>query len=182
MFEKSWTSRAYGLGLVTLALTAVLALTASTAQAVTPGDEPPAIDLPDQTGKSVNLNELEGKVVLIDFWASWCGPCKQEMPVLETLHKKYQSEGLVIVGVNIDNSERKMNNFLKGTSVTFRRVRDKKLKVASRYEPPSMPSSYFIGRDGKVRHVHEGFRKSDAAKLEAQIKQLLAEPPTPPPK
>ena len=153
----------------------IMALASSTAYAVAPGDEPPPINLPDQAGNSVDLSKLEGKVVLIDFWASWCGPCKQEMPVLEALHKKYESAGLVIVGVNIDKSEKKMNNFLKATPVTFRQVHDNKLKVASRYEPPSMPSSYFIGRDGKIRRVHEGFRKTDAAKLEAQIKQLLAE-------
>lgn len=155
----------------------VIAFTAATAHALTPGDTPPPISLPDQTGKAVDLGKLEGKVVLIDFWASWCGPCKQEMRVLETLHKKYASEGLVIVGVNIDSSDKKMNNFLKATPVTFRQVRDKKLQIASRYEPSTMPSSYFIGRDGKIRHVHEGFRKNDAGKLEARVKALLAESP-----
>jgi hypothetical protein len=84
----------------------------------------------------------------------------------------------VIVGVNIDNNQKKMANFLKGTPVTFRQVRDSKLEVASRYEPSTMPSSFFVGRDGKVRHVHEGFRRKDAAKLEAQVKQLLSEPST----
>ena len=151
-------------------------MSASAVYALAPGDEPPAINLPDQSGAQVDLADLRGKVVLIDFWASWCGPCKQEMPVLEALHKKYSEDGLVIVGVNIDNQEKKMANFLKSTPVTFRQVRDKKLRVASRYEPPTMPSSYFIGRDGKIRVVHEGFRNKDAAKLEAEIKVLLAEP------
>ncbi|MDH3728888.1 MAG: TlpA family protein disulfide reductase [Myxococcales bacterium] len=166
---KSSISRTCGLGLL------VIVFGAATAHALTSGDTPPPISLPDQAGKSVDLGKLEGKVVLIDFWASWCGPCKQEMPVLEALHKKYESQGLVVVGVNIDNSDKKMNNFLKATPVTFRQVRDKKLQIASRYEPSTMPSSYFIGRDGKIRHVHEGFRKNDAGKLEARIKELLAE-------
>jgi thiol-disulfide isomerase/thioredoxin len=155
-------------------LTAVL-LVASTAGALAPGDAPPAIDMPDQAGKKVDLHELKGKVVLIDFWASWCGPCKQEMPVLEELHKKYAKDGLVIVGVNIDNNAKKMNNFLKGTPATFRIVHDRKLDIASKYEPATMPSSYFIGRDGKVRYVHEGFKKRDAAELEQRIKTLLAD-------
>jgi peroxiredoxin len=68
-----------------------------------------------------------------------------------------------------------MNNFLKGTPVTFRIVHDRKLNVASKYEPETMPSSYFIGRDGKVRYVHEGFRKKDATEMEERIKTLLAE-------
>jgi len=150
-------------------------LVASYASALAPGDAPPAIDMPDQTDKKVNLSALKGKVVVIDFWASWCGPCRQEMPVLEELYKKYAAQGLVIIGINIDSNSKKMNNFLKGTPVTFRIVHDRKLAVASKYEPETMPSSYFIGRDGKIRHVHEGFRKKDAAEIEARIKGLLAE-------
>jgi thiol-disulfide isomerase/thioredoxin len=150
-------------------------LVASAASALAPGDAPPAIDMPDQAGKKVNLSELKGKVVVVDFWASWCGPCKQEMPVLEVLHKKYAKEGLVIVGVNIDNNPKKMNNFLRGTPVSFRIVHDRKLAVASKYEPETMPSSYFIARDGKIRYVHEGFRKKDAGEIEERIKGLLAE-------
>ena len=65
--------------------------------------------MPDLAGKKVDLAELKGKVVLVDFWASWCGPCKEEMPVLEALHEKYAEEGLVIVGVNIDNNKKKMD-------------------------------------------------------------------------
>ncbi len=154
---------------------ALVLLVASTASALAPGDAPPAIDMPDEAGKKVDLNELKGKVVLVDFWASWCGPCKQEMPVLEELHKKYAKQGLVIVGINIDNNPKKMANFLKGAPVSFRIVHDRKLAVASKYEPETMPSSYFIGRDGKIRYVHAGFRKKDATELEERIKALLAE-------
>jgi thiol-disulfide isomerase/thioredoxin len=154
---------------------ALVLLLASSARALAPGDAPPAIDMPDQAGKKVDLNELKGKVVLVDFWASWCGPCKQEMPVLEELHKKYAKQGLVIIGVNIDNNAKKMNNFLRGTPASFRIVHDRKLAVAAKYEPETMPSSYFIGRDGKIRYVHEGFRKKDAEELEQRIKTLLAE-------
>ena len=154
---------------------AAMLLTASGARALTPGDAPPAIDMPDQTGANVELAALKGKVVLVDFWASWCGPCKKEMPVLEALNVKYAAQGLVIVGVNIDSSSKKMNKFLKGTPVSFRIVHDRKLVVANRYEPETMPTSYFIGRDGKVRYVHEGFDKGDAAGIEERVKALLAE-------
>ncbi len=155
-------------------LTAAL-LVASTAAALEAGGTPPPIDLPDQHGKKVDLSELKGKVVVVDFWASWCAPCRQEMPVLEGLHKKYADRGLVVVGINIDNSKKKMDKFLQGSPVTFRIVHDPKITVAQRYEPSTMPTSYFIGRDGNLRHVHEGFRKKDAEEIEARIKSLLAE-------
>lgn len=156
---------------------AIFVLLASSAQALSPGEEPPAIDLRDLAGKRVDLRGLAGSVVVIDFWASWCEPCKDAMPALESLHERYAREGVVVIGVNIDSSTKKMNRFLERNPVRFRIVHDRKLAVASKYEPPEMPSTYFIGRDGKLRHVHAGFRKGDAEKLESQIKALLAEQP-----
>ena len=148
---------------------------ASGAQALEVGDAPPAIDLPDQSGAKVSLAELRGKVVLVDFWASWCAPCREEMPALQALHEKYAEDGLVIVGINIDRSPKQMNRFLKGSPVTFRIVHDSKKKVASTYAPSAMPTSYFIGRDGTLRYIHEGFRTEDTPALEAQLKSLLAQ-------
>jgi thiol-disulfide isomerase/thioredoxin len=181
MYAKSSTSEsARGRGrrctmkLRLCTLGAVL-LVGSTAAALKTGDAPPPIDLPDLAGKKVDLAELKGKVVLVDFWASWCGPCKQEMPVLESLHAKYADQGLVIVGINIDNNPKKMKNFLKGAPVSFRIVHDPKITIAQRYEPSTMPSSYFIGRNGKLRYIHEGFRKKDAEEIEKRVKELLAE-------
>ena len=156
------------------ALTACL-LIASSARALAPGDVPPAIDMPDLNNQKVDWASLEGKVVLLDFWASWCGPCKEAMPVLEALSRKYAAQGLVIIGVNIDSSRKKMSKFLKTMPVSFRIVHDRKLVIANRYEPDTMPTSYFIGRDGKIRYVHQGFEKGDAAGIEARLKALLAE-------
>jgi thiol-disulfide isomerase/thioredoxin len=145
------------------------------ADALRKGDRPPPIGLADTSGEAVDLEALRGKVVVVDFWASWCGPCREEMPVLEALHKKYQEDGLVIVGVNIDRNRKKMNNFLKGFPVTFRIVPDPKLEVAARYEPPSMPTSYFIGKDGTLRYMHEGFHEEDVSEIESRLQVLLAE-------
>lgn len=97
------------------------------------------------------------------------------MPVLESLHRKYVEQGLVVVGISIDRKSKKMNEFLKSTPVSFRIVHDPDAEVASRYQPPSMPSSYFIDRRGKLRYVHEGFEDEDAEELEARVKALLAE-------
>jgi thiol-disulfide isomerase/thioredoxin len=154
---------------------AVALLAGSTAAALKAGDTPPPIDMPDQHGEKVDLSELEGKVVVVDFWASWCAPCRQEMPVLQALHEKYAGQGLVIIGVNIDSSKKKMDKFLQAAPVTFRIVHDPKITIPQRYEPSTMPSSYFIGREGKLRYVHEGFRKEDAEGIEAKIKALLNE-------
>jgi thiol-disulfide isomerase/thioredoxin len=155
-----------------------LVLVMSTASALAPGDTPPPIGMSDRTGRIVDLQDLKGKVVVIDFWASWCRPCRQEMPVLEALHEKYAADGLVIIGINIDSSVKKMNKFLEGAPVSFRIVHDRKLEIASRYEPPTMPSSYFISRDGKVRYIHKGFSNEDAPGFEARIKTLLADAST----
>ena len=160
----------FGVALVTASMVA------STALALDPGKAPPSIDMADLKGKKVDLKALQGKVVLVDFWASWCGPCKEEMPVLQSLHEKYAWQGLVIIGINIDNNPKKMNNFLKATPVEFRIVHDPKTTIAQKYEPSTMPSSYFIGRDGTLRYLHEGFHKKDAAEIESRIKALLAEP------
>ena len=157
-----------------IALLAALSI-ATVAGAVEPGEVPPPIDLPDLNGDEVDLSALEGKVVVVDFWASWCGPCRKEMPLLQTFHEKYAKDGLVIIGVNLDRSAKKMRSFLEKTTVTFRIVHDPKAKTAQRYAPRAMPTSYFIGRDGKVRYVHEGFTPDDAHPLETRIQALLGD-------
>ena len=152
---------------------ALLAAAVGPALALSEGSRAPEIGLRDTRGRSVRMSQLRGKVVLVDFWASWCRPCAEEMPVLERLHEKYGDDGLVIVGVNIDNEEANMKRFLRRTPVSFRVVHDGAHRVADRYSPPRMPSSYLIDRRGVVRYVHAGFRSSDAREIEAHVKQLL---------
>lgn len=145
------------------------------ALAVAEGDGAPDIKLTDLSGKPVSLASLKGKVVLVDFWASWCKPCREELPVLEQLHKKYSAEGLAIIGVNVDSDAKTAKKFLADNklALSFALANDAQHKVAESYAPPTMPSSYLIGRDGKVRFVHAGFRSSDAKRMEAEIQQLL---------
>ena len=138
------------------------------------GARQPEIGLRDRSGNTIDLASLKGKVVLVDFWASWCAPCKQEMPVLERLHQKYKKDGLVIVAVSVDKDASNIADFLKQVRVTFPIVHDQDHSVADRFKPPRMPSSYIVDRKGIVRHVHGGFRPDDAAALEAEIKALLA--------
>lgn len=156
-----------------LAVVALVATSVLPAQALSRGSRAPEIGLRDTEGRPVRLSRLRGKVVLVDFWASWCGPCRQEMPFLERLHDEYADQGLVVVAVNIDNDESNMRRFLRRTPVSFRVVHDGRRRVADRYDPPSMPSSYLIDERGVVRYVHEGFRASDARAIERQVKRLL---------
>lgn len=141
--------------------------------ALNAGARAPEIGADDLNGSRVTIGGLRGKVVLVDFWASWCDPCKRELPVLERLHGEYHSRGLEIVGVNIDRRESNMRSFLRRTPLSFTIVHDGDQRIAGRYRPPRMPSSYLIDRRGVVRHVHEGFRASDAAGIERRIRELL---------
>lgn len=152
---------------------ALVAATALPAYALRRGSRAPEIGLRDTNGRAVRMSSLRGKVVVVDFFASWCRPCRQEMPVLERLHDQYGDQGLVIVGVNLDTERSNMDRFLRQVPVSFRVVHDPRHQVADRYNPPAMPSSYIIDRRGVVRHVHEGFEARDAAVFEREIRALL---------
>jgi thiol-disulfide isomerase/thioredoxin len=137
------------------------------------GQPAPEIQLKDLSGKPVSLASFKGKVVIVDFWASWCGPCRQSMPVLERLSKTYKDKGLVILGVNVDNDVKSASKFLAEVPVSFVVVNDASKSVAKAYAPPTMPSSYIVDRDGRVRRVHAGFKSADAKELELEVQQLL---------
>ena len=154
-------------------LALALALFSGPAQALDKGSAAPEIALKTLNGEPVKLSALKGKVVLIDFWASWCAPCRESMPFLEKLSKSYKSQGLVVLGVNIDNDVDAARKFLKEMPVSFQVVNDAQKQVAKAYAPPTMPSSYIIDKRGVVHVVHAGFRRADAAAIEAEIKSLL---------
>jgi peroxiredoxin len=151
-----------------------LTLLAAGVHALDAGAKMPEIGLNDLSGKPVNLASLAGKVVVVDFWATWCAPCKEELPVLQKLYKKYGAQGLVIIGVSVDKDAANLGGFLKKLAVTFPVVHDANHGVSGRYAPPRMPSSYIVDRKGIVRYVHGGFRADDAAVFEKQIQELLA--------
>jgi cytochrome c biogenesis protein CcmG, thiol:disulfide interchange protein DsbE len=154
---------------------ALILLLASHAAALDSGARLPEIGLQSLAGKRIDVASLKGKVVLIDFWASWCAPCKQEMPVLERLYQKYKDRGLVVVGVSVDQEATNVGGFLKQLKVSFPIVHDKAHEVANRFHPPRMPSSYIADRNGVVRHVHGGFRAGDDAAIERELTALLAQ-------
>ena len=155
-------------GLLALLLT-------TTAAALDVGEAAPAFALPSRDGTTVSLAEHAGSVVLVDFWASWCGPCLQSMPFLDQLQKKLGPDGFVVLGVNLDEVREEADRFLAAHPVDFRIVFDPESRVPPAYGMRAMPSSYVVGRDGKVRAVHLGFRRDDAAKIEAEVRDALKE-------
>ncbi len=126
-------------------------------------------------GLEGSLPEWKGHVVLVDFFASWCGPCKESFPALQELHKKYSGQGLVIVAVNVDKKSADMEAFLKKFDVSFAVVRDGASKLISEVKVPTMPSSFILNREGKVVSAHRGFkgdetRKKYVEEIEALLK------------
>jgi cytochrome c biogenesis protein CcmG, thiol:disulfide interchange protein DsbE len=150
-----------------------LAAGATVAGALSAGSPAPEIGLEDMTGRPIRLADLRGKVLVVDFWASWCGPCKEELPVLDRLYRKHRQDGLVVIGVSQDRDEANIRSFLRRQPVSFPIVHDAGHRVAKRYRPPRMPSSYVVDRKGIVRHVFEGYGAGDAARLEQAVRALL---------
>jgi peroxiredoxin len=158
-------------------LVALVAGTAATVAAVETGGRAPELGERSLGGQPIRMADLRGKVVIVDFWASWCEPCREEMPVLERLHRRYRERGLVVVGVSVDRTERNARAFLRRTRVSFPIIHDASHRIANRYSPPKMPSSYIIDRRGIIRHIHEGFQPSDAQRIEREVRALLQERP-----
>lgn len=121
--------------------------------------------------------DVAGKVVLVDFWASWCAPCKASFPAMAELQRKFADRGLVILAVSVDENAKAYAKFLEKQKPGFATVRDTELRLVAQLEAPTMPTSYLVDRKGVIRFRHEGFH--GAASVEAyekEIAQLLAEP------
>ena len=134
--------------------------------------EAPAFQLPTDTN-SVSLEKLKGKVVYLDFWASWCTPCRKSFPWMKEMQSKYKDKGLVVVAVNLDKSKDKAGEFLGNFDYDFVIAYDPEGKTAESYKVMGMPSSYVIDRNGQLQMTHIGFRESDTDKLETTIRELL---------
>jgi len=136
------------------------------------GQRAPGFSLPSLKGARVSLASLKGKVVLLDFWAQWCEPCKKELPELEKLSKQYAGK-LVILGVNIDKSRDNAVKLARELGLSFEVLLDPSGLVAGQYDLPKMPTSYLIDKKGIVRFVHEGFEgSSDVERLKQELDVL----------
>ena len=149
-------------------LIAVLTLFAPLAFALDVGQPVPDVDLPD-SAVAQKLSDLKGKIVYVDFWASWCGPCKQSFPWMNEMQRKYGSKGLQIVAINVDAKRTDADKFLAQNSPAFALAFDSKGESPRRFGVKAMPTSALIGADGKVLYVHQGFRLEERAELEARL-------------
>ena len=135
----------------------------------------PGDTLPDLKSLQLEgtLPDLSGKVVHLDFWASWCVPCRKSFPVLENLHQTYGSKGYVLIGVSMDERQPDMDRFLKKNPVSFATVRDAQEKLASKVRPPGMPTSYFFGPEGRLDSVHPKYEGEATRKKYVEIIERL---------
>jgi thiol-disulfide isomerase/thioredoxin len=125
-------------------------------------------------GLEGRLPRLKGKVVYLDFWASWCGPCKASFPVLNNWQQQFAANGFTVLGVSVDEKASEMGQFLKSMPASFPVVRDATQKLVANADVKTMPTSFLIDRKGTIRHVHQGFRRQDEETLTRQISVLLA--------
>lgn len=156
-------------------LTGALLVALAGVCAAVPSGNAPDFTLRTMDGKNLRLQEQRGRVVLVNFWATWCGPCRQEMPLLNQLYQKYQGSGFTLLGVNVDDDSRNAVNVANKLGVSFPVLLDSEKKVSKLYDLNSMPSTLLIDRDGKVRYVHRGYQAGYEALYEKQIRELLKE-------
>ena len=170
----------------TLLVAGLLLSAAVGAGPVSVGDAAPSVELPLLTahqneglslpaGTPFSLGDLEGKVVYLDFWASWCGPCRMSFPRLEQLRQELGPLGFEVFAINVDEFETDATNFLSEIPVTYPLLYDGGGTAPQRYGILGMPTAYLIDREGQVRLIHQGFRKNDEVQLRAQILELLGE-------
>ena len=156
----------------TTLLLVLSALLCSSAFAMEVGQVAPDFELPGRA-TAVKLSDYKGKTVYLDFWASWCGPCKQSFPWMNEMQSRYGAKGLRVVGINLDQKGEDARDFLKDTTASFDVAFDQSGKTPKSFAIKGMPTSVLIGPDGRVISVHSGFKPEQKPELEQQIKQAL---------
>jgi thiol-disulfide isomerase/thioredoxin len=156
-------------------LVAVLVAVAWPAAATDGSPPAPAFTLTSRAGKPVSLADLKGQVVMINFWASWCGPCRQEFPALDEMYKKYKPMGFEMVGINVESEKADAEKFLGATPVSFPILFDPDNKVSGTYGVSAMPTTFLVDRQGRLRWQHRAYKAGDEALYIEQIRAMLRE-------
>lgn len=159
--------------LQTLLLALCLAWFSTPTQSKEINQPAPNFTLKSIAGSNLKLSEYRGQVILLNFWASWCGPCRQEMPILESLHNRYKDLGFTVLGVNVEKDPSKAQEYLKEVSVTFPILLDTQNSTSELYNVEAMPTTVIIDRDGNMRYLHKGYKSGFEDKYEQEIKVLI---------
>ena len=139
------------------------------------GQPAPDFALKSSTGENLRLSEYRGEVVMINFWATWCGPCRQEMPLLDELYTRYERVGFSLLGVNIDDDSSRAMDMISELGINFPVLFDDRKDVSKLYQVEAMPVTILIDREGNVRHVHHGYKPGYEQKYLDEIRSLLRE-------
>ncbi|HEX9707008.1 MAG TPA: TlpA disulfide reductase family protein [Steroidobacteraceae bacterium] len=144
--------------------------------AATDGSPPaPEFRLTDRAGGELALSGLKGQVVMINFWASWCGPCRQEFPALDQIYSKYKPMGFQMLAINVESEKADAERFLGQTPVSFPILFDPDNKVSGNYGVSAMPTTFLVDRQGRLRWQHRAYKPGDEAKYIERIRAMLRE-------
>ena len=160
---------------LTFGLLVTIVAATSLASSGLEGQSAPDFALKSSTGENLRLSEYRGDVVMINFWATWCGPCRQEMPLLDELYSRYKRVGFNLLGVNIDDDSRRAMQMIEELGVKFPVLFDSNKEVSKLYEVEAMPVTVLVDREGNVRYVHHGYKPGYEDKYLDQVRSLLRE-------
>jgi peroxiredoxin len=135
----------------------------------------PDFTLKSRSGENLRLEDFRGQVVMLNFWASWCGPCRQEMPLMDTIYEQYKDLGFTVLAVNVDENREEAHRFLDKVPVSYPILYDPESRVSEQYNVQAMPTTVMIDRNGKARFVHYGYKPGYEDDYEKQIRQLVRE-------
>ena len=161
-------------GVYAVGMAAMLASSPLSADITTEGPAPDFV-LKSDSGENLRLSEFRGEVVMINFWASWCGPCRQEMPLLDELYAQYQPMGFTILGVNVEEDSTKARKMLGDSPVNFPVLFDNDSEVSKLYNVVAMPSTVLVDRNGNVRYLHQGYKPGYEEAYQQQVRALIRE-------
>lgn len=166
-------SRAYWMRVASVVVSLALCAAAGRALAAALGDPAPPFALSTAQGRTIALEQLRGRVVYVDFWASWCGPCRRSFPWMNEIEKRYGASGLTVVAINVDAKREDAERFLRDYPANFTVVFDASGATPRAYDVKAMPSSYLIDRNGKIMRIEHGFLEDKREVLEDKIRSQV---------